>query len=103
MSRFSDAVAALNLACLDEFGEPATYTPAGGSPYAMTGILDTTDAARAKDSGAYGTFFVLLSAFTAAPSKGDLLTIGSVSFVIRSQPTDHVDGEGSVTLFLRKA
>jgi len=89
------------LVMLADFGEAATFTPAGGSSSAITVIFD--NAYEAVDTGGGVSFAVRQPRVTARTadlpgvSEGDTLTIGGTAYVIRIVMPD---GTGITELML---
>lgn len=88
------------------FGEPVTYTAAGGAPLALTGVFlaaykDVTFSEGAAVTTVRPVLDMRLSAFGAiAPAQGDRVTVrGAVYNVADLQP----DGIGGVRLILQLA
>jgi hypothetical protein len=102
---FSDEIEALLGACNDAFGEPVTYIPATGSPFAITGIFDQAyrEVSLIEDAVPITTeqpvLGVRLSEFAAAPLQGDKLSIASVNatYIVREV---RLDGHGHAKLML---
>lgn len=91
--------------CISVFGEPVTYRPVTGSPYAITGVFD--EAYKPVDmldtaSEIISTIPVLgvqLAQFVAPPVENDklfILSVGSTYIVRAVQP----DGHGGAKLML---
>jgi len=101
---WSDAVSAVDTACLATFGIPATFTPQDGSgAQAITGIIQ--DPAMAEDyvpGSVQGTavvrLFVRFAALTPAPQRGDVITINGIVYNVFEVD---VDPHGGAVLKLR--
>lgn len=80
--------AALNASCFTAFGEAATYTPSGGSPVAITVIVDrNVDLAPGGfDSTVIErrTVLNILKTEVAAPERGDVCVVGATSYTVDS-------------------
>ena len=86
--------------CLEAFGEPATFIPAIGASFPVTGVFD--DAFRQVGLSEYGTeivsvypvFGVNLADFPAPPLQGDQLKIASnaKTYVVREPKPDSHGG-----------
>lgn len=96
----SVAVPLLNAAQLSQFGDTATYTPTGGLPVTIKGMLDTGPAGQSRDQGIAGSFWVRL-ADVPGLKKGDTLTVNGVEYRISKDPLDTKDGVGGTHLLLR--
>lgn len=88
--------------CVSTFRTEATYTPAGGSALAISGVYDRPYQALDPESGAQvmstrPTLGIRLADLPQAPGEGDRLTIGDEAFrVVLSEP----DGQGGARLTL---
>lgn len=87
------------------FGEPVTFTPAVGSPAAVTGVFD--EAYREIDlaggvavTSEHPVLGIRLSAFPSTPKQGDHLTIRNAVYAVREV---QLDGHGSAKLLLNLA
>lgn len=89
----------------DDFGVVATYTPAGGSPSAVTGILDRNPmvafegqfgAVRTRDS----VFLCATATLPAGAADGDALSADGEDFTVRDLAPD---GVGMTRITLEKA
>lgn len=86
------------------FGEPVTYIPSGGAPYAITAVFTEayTEVQLVDDvpvSTVKPALGARLSAFRDDPQVGDLLTIGrtGTTYVVNNT---NPDGRGGVRLLL---
>ena len=88
----------------NDFAEPATYTPVGGSPSIINGIFD--DEFFEADAGGMVTVAVQQPQFLCKTSdvpsaaNGDGLSYNSVSYIIRIAKRD---GTGTTTLVLEES
>jgi hypothetical protein len=92
---------------MNVFGEASTYTPAGGTAFAITGVFDEqyTDVMVADGQPITSTMPVLgvqLSQFTNPPQQGDTLIITRTAetFVVKEV---RPDGHGWAKLMLNLA
>jgi len=90
----------LNEQVLTTFGREVTYSPQGGTPFPVTGILET--ATRLEDSapGTYALLFVKASAFDQPPERGDEVTVGNSVYKVVDL---EADAAGGLILRLRQA
>jgi len=90
----------LNEQVLATFGQQVTYSPQSGTPFPVTGILET--ASRPEDSapGTYAVLFVRASAFDQPPERGDEVTVGNSVYKVVDL---EADVGGGLTLRLREA
>ncbi len=101
---FSDLVNAMDTACLDAFGTPATFTPQDGSAaQQITGIIQNPAMAEDYIPGSVqGTaavrLFVRFAAITPPPRQGDMITLNSIVYDVQEVA---VDMEGGAVLKLR--
>lgn len=87
---------------LDLKGESVTYTPNGGGPVAITGILDFSEQARVREAGIAGTLWVRLSDFPTPPAKNDTVLFDAVTYRVSNEPAEQRDGIGFTLLYLRR-
>lgn len=86
-----------------DFGDAASYTPAGGSATTVNGIFD--HAAAEADAGGSVSVIVEQPRFVCATSslpsaaEGDAIVIKTISYVVR---VVFDDGTGTTELFLEK-
>lgn len=79
------------------FGQPATYTPAGGDPIVVTVIVSRpTETVGFGEAGFRGPAIVadLRAAEVASPGRGDALTISGTDYTVFAHPS--ADPEGLV-------
>jgi hypothetical protein len=101
---FSDLVNAMDTACLDAFGTPATFTPQDGSAaQQITGIIQNPAMAEDYVPGSVqGTaavrLFVRFAAITPPPRQGDTVTLNGIVYDVQEVA---VDMEGGAVLKLR--
>lgn len=78
--------AALNTACFAEFGEDATYTPAGGSAKAVTVIVErgVEYVPGGSDSSMIErrTVLHLIKTEVSAPKRGDVCVVGATTYTV---------------------
>jgi hypothetical protein len=100
MSDWASLLNELNEHVLATFGQQVTYTPQSGTPFAVTGIVET--ATRPEDSapGTYAVLFVKASAFGQPPERGDEVTVGSSLYKVVDL---EADAAGGLILRLRQA
>lgn len=92
--------AALNSACLSEFGESVSYQPATGSAYSVT-VIWTEDQAAEENRAAKAVAWARWADFTAEPHKGEEITRDGKIYRISEDPKDGRDGGLGVNLILR--
>ncbi len=93
-----------NGACLDEWGQALTHTPAATpeDPQDITGILDPGVAPEDKppgDGSAYARLFLKAAAADPAPVLGDEISTAIAAYVVVRIVTD---AGGGMTITLRK-
>lgn len=87
----------------DTFGEPVTYTPAGGEPFEITGVFsEGHDQVALLDDGPEATtarpmLGVRLAHFVSPPAQGDQVVIRGVTYAV-AEPRP--DSHGRATLIL---
>ena len=100
MAAWASLVHKLNEQVLATFGQQVTYSPQGGVPFSLTGILETATRQEEAAPGTYAVLFVKTSAFDQPPEWGDEVTVGnSVYKVIDLE----ADAAGGLILRLRQA
>jgi hypothetical protein len=93
------------------FGEPATYTPDGGSPTAVTGVFDAAHKLVTVDMGEESfhtagvsttapAFGIRLKDFPVPPEQGDGLRVRDTDYVVMDI---HPDGHGGAHLILQRS
>lgn len=87
---------ALNTPCFAAFGEPATYTPAGAAAQSVTVIVSAPD--KVIGLGSIGAIVPnvvvdLRVSEVAAPARGDVITVRSVSYTVS---TVELDSSGTI-------
>lgn len=87
----------------NDFGDAATYTPAGGSATTVNGIFDHA-AAEIDAGGAVSVIaeqprFVCATSSLPSAAEGDAMVIKTISYVVR---VVFNDGTGTTELFLEK-
>ncbi len=103
---WTDLVNALDTACLNTFGVPATFTPQDGSgDQQITGIIENPAMAEDYVPGSVqGTavvrFFVRFANITPAPQRGDVITLNGIVYTILEVDADT---QGGAVLKLRVA
>ena len=82
---------------LATFGQQVTYSPQGGSPFTVTGILES--GARREDAspGTYALLLTKVSTFTVPPVRGDEVTVGTSVYKVVDL---EADAEGVIRLVL---
>lgn len=101
---WSDAVNAVDTACLATFGIPVTFTPQDGSgAQSITGIIQNPAMAEDYVPGSVqGTavvrLFVRFAAITPAPQRGDQVAINGNAYAVGEVD---VDPQGGAVLKLR--
>lgn len=93
--------------CMDVFGEPATFRPASGQPFQISGIFDKAYSELVIDEAGAGittvipVIGVLRSAFPLPPRQGDKIQIPSVNttYVVKEVRDD---GHAIYKLMLNK-
>jgi hypothetical protein len=100
MAGWASLMDKLNEQVLSTFGQQVTYSPQGGTPFPVTGILET--ATRPEDSapGTYAVLFVKASAFGQPPERGDEVAVGSSVYKVVDL---EADAAGGLVLRLRQA
>ena len=106
MSDFGDPIIA---AIAGVFGEPVTYTPAGGQPFQAVGIFTRAyvdvdaQSELGRPPGVASTRPVLdvqLAQFAQPPAPGDTVVVRGVSYRVA---VPEVDGEGAALLPLHRS
>jgi hypothetical protein len=89
--------------CIATFGEPITYTPAGGSPIAISGVFDPAYThVTLNDSGIPFTSIlpvlgIRMLVLPQAPEQDDLVTARGLNYIVRDALPD---GRGHYKLLL---
>lgn len=88
--------AALNVACFAEFGEAATYTPAGGAAQSVTVVVSAPD--KVIGLGSVGAIVPAVTvdlrvSEVAAPANGDSINVRSTSYRVA---TVELDASGTI-------
>lgn len=99
-----DQVDAVLETCVDTFGEPATYTPSGGSPVEVLGIYDDLYEAVDPQTGAIITstqpvLGIKDDHLPDPPQQDDTVTVRGVTYRVKEVQTD---GQGGSKLFLHR-
>ncbi|MBM3748438.1 MAG: hypothetical protein FJW34_21880 [Acidobacteria bacterium] len=89
----------LNEQVLATFGREVTYTPQGGAPFTVTGILEEGRRTEETTPGVYTAIFFRASALPAPPQRGDQVRIASTTYKVVDVDAD---AEGGVRLVLHK-
>ena len=99
---FDATVLAANLAA---FGESVTYTPANGSPLAISGVFDPSYTFLSlNDEGVAVTVVkpalgIRVSSLPQAPDQDDLVTARGINYIVREA---RIDGHGHAHLLLNR-
>ena len=91
--------------CRDTFGEPAIYTPVGGTAIEIDVIMDATFEAVDPNTGTIiisnqPKIGVKIDDLPGEPQKGDLVTVRGIDFRVIEKQTD---GQAGTQLLLHKA
>ena len=99
MSAFDAALAGLSSACLYTFGEPATFTPAGGGAgIAIRGVRTNPKTPEVASPGQQLVFWIRLAdVLPHVPAAGAKITIGAVQFDVIDVEAE-LDGTANLTL-----
>lgn len=85
---------------LATFGRQVSYLRSGGTPFAVTAILESGNQAEPNALGSYAAVLVRSSDFDPAPDKGDEVTIDSAVYKV-VEVEARLDGSVRLTLHLR--
>jgi len=99
MAGWASLMDKLNEQVLATFGREVTYTPQGGAPFTVTGILEEGRRTEETTPGVYTAIFFRASALPAPPQRGDQVRIASTTYKVVDVDAD---AEGGVRLVLHK-
>jgi hypothetical protein len=96
---WTDALSSLNDACRDTFGAEITITPSAGAPFTVEAIPGDPAQFEAITPGQHEVRWVKQADCPAQPKAGDVVVIGTGSYVIHDVQDDR---GGGWNLFLDK-
>jgi hypothetical protein len=76
------------------FGDPVTFTAAGGSPQAVTGLLDDPAPPESGYPGNVAIVEILKADLVGTPLQGDAVTTGAHSYIVFDVKSDDVGPGG---------
>jgi hypothetical protein len=92
MNPWDNLMQSLNDRVLSEFGQQVTYTPGAGSPFTVTGVLETGVGEEDNMPGTYAVLFVKTDSFEQPPARGDEVAVGDVTYKVVDLDVDPVGG-----------